>query len=97
MNCPTCARPMRPLLFSSSCDFCANAHRIEVLMDHPRGPRVLCPVGDPGEVEDALPEGWTVGWSWCMSQPEDQQADGRWLLSISRLDEPPGELVVEYD
>lgn len=64
-----------------------KSKQIEVLMDHPSGPRVLCPVDDPGAVEDALPEGWTVGWSWCMSRPEDRQDDGRWLLALERIPE----------
>lgn len=73
--------------------------KIEVLMDHPNGPHVLCPIEDPGAVEDALPEGWTVGWSWCMSPPEALQADGRWLLALMRPDWNPfnADLIVTRD
>jgi hypothetical protein len=64
----------------------ATDPQIVVLLDHPRGPSVLCPVSDPGAVEDALPDGWTVGDYWWSSSPEDQQPDGRWLLRLERLD-----------
>lgn len=58
------------------------SNKIEVMLDHPEGPRVLCPVDDPGAVEDALPYGWTVGHWWTDSSIEDKQPDGRWLLKL---------------
>lgn len=61
--------------------------KIEVLMGHPKGPHVLCPVDNPTQVEEALPEGWCVGDHWWCSSPDAKQEDGRWLLPLMRVED----------
>jgi hypothetical protein len=50
-------------------------------------PYVVAPIEDHDAVEDALPEGWTVGHSWWNTPPTARQTDGRWKLLLWRVED----------
>ena len=62
---------------------------IDVYSTSDMGPAyIIAPVGNPGAVEAALPNGWCVGDGWWASSPSQKQLDGRWLLYLTSIRGP---------